>query len=118
MPEEKRHVVPMDDSRQKWNFGLIEILIAICIPLIGWNLKATINIKDGLSASNATQTAIILRVDHLENETNKGERFTAGDGALLRSEISHNREMQMDHIRRTEQKIENIHNVVVDRLAK
>ena len=118
MREEKRHLVPIDDVRQKWNFGLIEILIAICIPLIGWNLKATINIKDGLATSNAAQVAITLRLKHLEDEKDLGDRFTAADGNTLRVEIMHNRTMQIDHNLRTEQKIERIHNAVVDKITR
>jgi hypothetical protein len=101
----------MDDKENKllWNFRLIDILVAVAIGLLGWNLKETIALKQIAGDIQGQQDIMELRLTILESEKNKGGRFTSADGQLLLKDIQHNRDMIVNHIKRTEPKIDSMY---------
>lgn len=133
MVEEKRHVIPMNDKQQRWNFGLIEILAGASLGLVGWNLLMTVDLKknvavNAVSIEKATVKAesavktINVRIGYLEIEKNKGGRFTAAEAEakfdLIDSDIRHIQNMFDRHANRTEPKIDEIHNAIMNDIIK
>ena len=55
------------------------------------------------------------RVGHLEGEAIKGDRFTYAMGETLKVEILHNRGIFNSHAERTEGKIDDMHNHIVNK---
>ena len=92
----------------KDDFGVIEVLIAISIGLVAWNLTETISLKELVQANS-------IKIKYLELEKNKGDRFTESDGTILENGILHNRDLFDRHIKRTEIKIDDLHEAIVNR---
>ena len=55
------------------------------------------------------------RVVHLENEAVQGDRFTYAMGETLKVEILHNRSIFNSHAERTEGKIDDMHNHIINK---
>ena len=98
-----------EDKKVLWNFRLIDVMAVIIIGLVGWNLRETIALKQQAAVLQGAQNILQLRVDILESEKNKGGRFTSSDGQILLKDIQHNRDMILQHIKRTEPKIDKMY---------
>jgi len=96
----------MNEAEEKRAFGFIEIGILIILGLLGWILI-------WLNGMDKLYVKMDIRVEYLEQQSARGERFTASDGRVLKNDISHTNEMMMAHIRRTEPKIDKIYDVLM-----
>ena len=104
----------------KWNFRFLDLLLIIATGLIAWTLQTTWALRDDISEVDSSMESLAistdLRLSHLENERTKGERFTYDMGETVKGSVAHNRDMFQDHIRRTEPKIDDIHDAVTRNL--
>lgn len=105
----------MADKETKWRFGIVDALVIISIGLVSWNLRETLALKESDTKTEIELTSLSIRLSYLEIEKNKGSRFTALDGKLLESDISHIQNMFDRHAQRTEPKIDAIHEAVMNR---
>lgn len=81
----------MCDKDDKKNYYIIESLLVISLGLGGWTLKTTTETQQLLSNHE-------IRLSHLERENLKNDRFTKGDGDLLRKDLQHAQSMILQHI--------------------
>ena len=93
-------------GNMKWNFRFLDILLLVATGLVGWNLLMTIGLK---STVEVLEENTNLRIIHLEDEREKGERFTQKDG-------NHIIDILDRHIERTEPKINEMHRAIVPRI--
>jgi hypothetical protein len=61
---------------------------------------------------------VTSRVEFLEKQQSKGERFTYSDGLVMEAKISHINRTLERHMQRTEGRIEEIHSAVINKMSE
>jgi hypothetical protein len=104
----------------KWNFRFLDLLLLLATALVGWNLQMTTELIETVGhveeSVEVLSVSTDLRLEHLEDEKDLGKRFTFDMGETVKGSVRHNRDMFQEHIRRTEPRIEDIHDAVVPRM--
>ncbi len=100
-----------DDNGMGKNFRFLDVLMIISIALVGWNLKETIAIKN-------QQGVNTYRIETLEIEREKGERFTTLHGEFLKNDLKYTRQIFNDHITRTEPLLAALYKFILRNEAK
>ena len=93
------------------DIGMMESALLLIIGLLGWVLI-------WLNSMDKIYVGINSRVVLLEQQNEKGDRFTYQDGQIMKKDVEHNRIMIMDHMERVEPKIEKMYEYVVKEQAR
>jgi len=96
----------LSDQDAKRAFGFIELGIVAILALLAWILV-------WLNGMDKLYVKMDVRVEYLEQQSARGERFTASDGRVLKNDIQHTNEMLLAHIKRTEPKIDKIYDHIL-----
>ena len=95
----------LSDQAAKRAFGFIEMGIVTILALLAWILV-------WLNDMDKVYVKMDVRVEYLEQQSARGERFTAADGRVLKNDINHTNQILIAHIKRTEPKIDRIYDML------